>query len=311
MNNRVEELDFLKCIFILLMVAFHLASFSDAYPYAHRVVYTFHMSAFLLLSGYLARVDRPVLSFMRGAWWLFFPYAVMEVGYVIASTLLPVREQVGELSAALLLRSVFVAPFGPYWYLHTLLLCNVCYYGVYWLGRGWSEWSRLILLCLVLFGVGIELGLLSWGNALYYAMGVAIGRSGLGFLRVVRPSWLVVVPLVWLCSYPELLDRALLSGVAITGLVVSGLLWLHNYLPTVCRQGCYFVGRNTLPILLFSPLFTMAAKFYRPLFAFDPSGMCFMAITVGIAVAGCLGITWAMDRVGLSRWFVGRVRMLS
>lgn len=53
MNSRVKELDFLKCIFIILMIIFHLVYIGDSYPYAKQVVYTFHMSAFLVISGYL------------------------------------------------------------------------------------------------------------------------------------------------------------------------------------------------------------------------------------------------------------------
>ena len=58
MNSRVKELDFLKCIFIILMIIFHLVYIGDSYPYAKQVVYTFHMSAFLVISGYLNNVNK-------------------------------------------------------------------------------------------------------------------------------------------------------------------------------------------------------------------------------------------------------------
>lgn len=56
MKQRVEEIDFLKCIFILLMIVFHLRYIGDTYPYAKSLVYTFHMPAFLIISGYLMNV---------------------------------------------------------------------------------------------------------------------------------------------------------------------------------------------------------------------------------------------------------------
>lgn len=31
-DNRLEQLDFLKAVFIVLMVAFHLVYFSEGYP---------------------------------------------------------------------------------------------------------------------------------------------------------------------------------------------------------------------------------------------------------------------------------------
>ena len=53
MESRVKEIDYLKCIFITLMIIFHLVYIGDKYPYAKQIVYTFHMSAFLIISGYL------------------------------------------------------------------------------------------------------------------------------------------------------------------------------------------------------------------------------------------------------------------
>ena len=58
MKNRVKEIDYLKCVFIVLMVIFHLVYVGDKYPYAKQVVYTFHMPVFLLISGYLANMDK-------------------------------------------------------------------------------------------------------------------------------------------------------------------------------------------------------------------------------------------------------------
>ena len=65
MNSRVKELDFLKCIFIILMIIFHLVYIGDSYPYAKQVVYTFHMSAFLVISGYLNNVNKKIKAFGR------------------------------------------------------------------------------------------------------------------------------------------------------------------------------------------------------------------------------------------------------
>ena len=52
MESRVKEIDYLKCIFITLMIIFHLVYIGDKYPYAKQIVYTFHISAFLIISGY-------------------------------------------------------------------------------------------------------------------------------------------------------------------------------------------------------------------------------------------------------------------
>lgn len=41
MESRVKEIDYLKCIFITLMIIFHLVHIGDKYPYAKQIVYTF------------------------------------------------------------------------------------------------------------------------------------------------------------------------------------------------------------------------------------------------------------------------------
>lgn len=128
MEHRIRELDYLKSIFILLMAAFHLVYIGDKYPYAKQIVYTFHMSAFLILSGYLTNIQTDTGSFLKKQLWIFIPYICMETGYVIMSYILPVRESVSEVTPTLLLHKIFVKPIGPYWYLHTLIICSLIYY---------------------------------------------------------------------------------------------------------------------------------------------------------------------------------------
>ena len=87
MEHRIKELDYLKSIFILLMIVFHLVYIGDKYPYIKQIVYTFHMSAFLIISGYLDNVQKDIRSFVRKLFWIFVPYMCMEAGYVIMSHL--------------------------------------------------------------------------------------------------------------------------------------------------------------------------------------------------------------------------------
>lgn len=61
MEKRIEELDYLKCVFIILMIIFHLVYIGDKYPYVKSVVYTFHMPGFLIISGYLLNTKKRLL----------------------------------------------------------------------------------------------------------------------------------------------------------------------------------------------------------------------------------------------------------
>ena len=119
MRNRIQELDYLKCLFIILMVIFHLSYIGGKYPYVKSIVYTFHMPAFLLISGYLINVHKKPKVFLKAMAWIFIPYAIMEISYACMSTLFPVWDGIKEISASVLFSKVLLDPIGPYWYLHT------------------------------------------------------------------------------------------------------------------------------------------------------------------------------------------------
>ena len=114
MPTRIPEIDYLRCLLILLMVAFHLVYIGDSYPYAKQVVYTFHMPGFLLISGYLAHPRKSWGALGRKLLWVFIPYLIMETGYTVMCSLLPVREHLDGLTPAVLLEKVFLHPLGPY-----------------------------------------------------------------------------------------------------------------------------------------------------------------------------------------------------
>ena len=81
-KTRIHQLDYLKGIFILLMVIFHLALVEETYPMLRNAVYTFHMSAFLIISGYLANVDKNPGKFGHDMMRLAVPYVIFESAIV-------------------------------------------------------------------------------------------------------------------------------------------------------------------------------------------------------------------------------------
>lgn len=303
-SARMDEIDYLKCVCILLMVVFHLAYIGDKYPYAKLVVYTFHMPVFLLISGYLTHIDKPAREFLRKYLWIFIPYAVMETGYAVASSLLPVRQGLEELSLPAVVEALFLSPVGPYWYLHTLMLCALLYYAVFHLVRG-EAITRFIILGLCFYGLA-HLRLLAFENAAYFLGGCVLAQTGVQLNRFFRPSLWAVVPLILLCAMPENLSRGSLAGVIITYLAASLLLRFYPLLTAHLRRGSLYIGRHTLAILLFSPIFTMLAKGYLPLLAFAPTDMLFLTTATALAVGGSLAIEQTIYKLRLSRYSFGR-----
>ena len=310
MEHRIKELDYLKSILILLMVAFHLVYIGDKYPYIKQIVYTFHMPAFLIISGYLTNVQKDIRSFMRKLLWIFIPYLCLETGYVLMSHILPVRENVPEISSSILLHKIFIKPLGPYWYLHTLIICSLLYYLTFRYTR-MKTISQVILLGLSLFAVSYWGGIIVLANAIYFLAGVIIKQSKLPFIRIFQPSLLALVPMILLCCFPDNLNRGTLAGITITYLAIIISLYAHSYLSKGIRQCSYFIGRNTLVIFLFSPLFTILCKMFLPFLFFEPTGILFMIISVAITVSGCIVIAWSLDKLRFSRFFFGQDAILN
>ena len=306
--GRIAEIDFVKCVLIVLMIAFHLVFIGDSYPYAKQMVYTFHMPGFLVISGYLLNVSKPWRKFLHAMLWIFIPYAVMESGYTAMAAVLPIREHIDLLIFSLYMDKVLLHPLGPYWYLHTLLLCSTVYYGV-------AHCRRIgPVLCLVVVAILYMLlwhiGIVSLPCALYFLGGAAVRLGGVRFTRFFWPLLWALLPMTVLAFFPVNMDKSSVGGVIFVYLSVCSILGIYHILQQWGARLLplmLFVGRNTLLLLLFSPVFTVLAKLWQPmLVGIDRSGMVFLVVSVTVAVAGSIAIGWVLDILHLSRFLFGK-----
>lgn len=309
MKRRIQELDYLKCLFIILMVIFHLSYIGGKYPYVKSIVYTFHMPAFLLISGYLINVHKKPKVFLKAMAWIFIPYAIMEICYACMSTLFPVWDGIKEISASVLFSKVLFDPIGPYWYLHTFILCGTTHYFVHTYLRE-NPFIRLFATGGLLLLFSYVFHLLTFANAFYFMAGAAIHLGKRSFLSYFPASFLAIIPLIFLCSQPENLNRGTLGGILITGLVISFSLYIYKHLPHTVKQASLFIGKNTLPILLFSPVFTALSKLFLPLFSFDPTGICFLCTATATTLYGSIFMTFCLDKARLSPFFFGKKMLI-
>ena len=174
--RRIEELDYLKAVMIILMVVFHLVYIGDHYVYAKQVVYTFHMPVFLVISGYLMNMSKPVPAFLRTMLWIAVPYLVMESAYVAMASVLPIREHIDVLTPAVFADKLLLHPIGPYWYLHTMLICGTVAYAVRHVA-GRNVLSTVMVASLPLYILAEYAGVLSTSNALYYQTVAELGAD--------------------------------------------------------------------------------------------------------------------------------------
>lgn len=299
--TRQNHIDLIKCVMIVLMVAFHLQYIEHLYPTAKQVVFTFHMPVFLLISGFFTSVHKSGSDFLHRLGRIALPYVLAEAAYVVASAYMPVAGGVERLSVGVVLDKVFLHPLGPYWYLHTLAVATT----VSWLVarlRRLTEGAQVVLTAGLLLALSAWGGWLSLTGAVYFSIGLALRQWGLGLFAVSRATLWSLLPVVGLCLFPENRNALTLGGLGVSLLVGNFLTALCQRLPQRALRGPLWLGRNTLPILLFSPVFTMAVKpLARWLEPIDATGLLFLLLALVIAVGGSVVMAWVADRLGLSR----------
>lgn len=301
-EGRIAEIDYLKCVFILLMIAFHLTYIGHQYPYLKQIVYTFHMPAFLIMSGYFVSASKPLRREIHDLGKLFIPYMAMEICYTTAAAYLPVTDHIDRLSPWIIMRNTLLTPLGPYWYLHTFILCSASYYLI----MCKFTIHRFLLLGILLYIFSAVCHIVSFSNVCYFLAGAAIKNSGMSFLRFFRASPFSVIPIIIVTIfYPQYWDKCQAIGILMVYLIISILLCIYPYIHRCLRHRMQFIGSHTLCIYLLSPIFTGLSKLYQSSFiALDSTGILFLTVSLGITIAGSLVITEVLRRIGnLIPWY--------
>lgn len=313
---RIKELDYLKGVMIILVITFHLVYFEHLYPYAKQVVYTFHMPVFLLISGYLMNISKKWGAFLLTIVGLVIPYLVMESGYIVMASLLPINEHIDHLTVGLFFDKLLLRPLGPYWYLHTLILCGLTYRLI--MGTilrdtvFFDNWMiRIIPMILVFYFFSHVLGLLSFSLAMYFLAGTVLRHSQTDFTRFFHSSAFAILAFALLICEPAYLSPATLGGVLIVYLVTSGCLFLFRYSHRSVLNVIGSFGRNSLLLYVFSPIFTILCKQLVPYLAFDKTGMLFLIASLVVCISGSLAIGYVMDFLRISPLFFRKQRVVS
>ena len=307
--KNIDEIDLLKCVCIMLMVMFHLVYVEEQHPLAKQIVFTFHMPIFLMISGYLCNVEKHLKGFLRSAMAIALPYFVMEVAYIVGAAMLPINEHIDNLTVAVFFEKLFIHPIGPYWYLHTLLICNAINYVSY---RLFNYNASFFPFMIILLSGMMLLNLINISSLVYYSVGVLI-RCKIGDFRslfVASPLSIVMLAGVVFFSMDtsesgggvSSLGRITPEGFAFNFFIIGSLLFLFTCVKGKIRSLMTLVGKETLAILLFSPIFTFVSKFYQNLLCgIDPSGVLFAVVSVVVAVTGSILIKRAMQKFHVSR----------
>ena len=284
---RIEELDYLKGILITLVVLFHLTYFSTEYTLAKQFVYTFHMPAFLVISGWLMNIEAPLPHFGRMISKILLPYIVFESGYIVISALKMVAVPIAELNVSTFLYHFFASPVGPYWFLHTLIICAVVYKLWHTIFAS-STSKQAIAMVLTVWLLAQYVHIISFASGCFFIAGAVLRRSNIHITNVLSPNILALIALVVLCTHPDFFVEESLSGIAIVYVMMSVMLLFYNLSPHFLRTKMCYLGQRTLPIYLYSPLFTFLFKAFKLYFSFDPTRFVFAFVATTCCIVGSL-----------------------
>lgn len=304
--DRIKELDFTKGVLISLMVLFHLKAFVDAYTGLTEWVYCFHMSGFLLISGYLQKRYENVKQLKKVIRRIVVPYIIFELLYLIGVSLVgKVLGSQNTMSLSLdgILRRMLFHPIGTYWYLHTLFVCIF----VNWFVQSFKFNSFVSLSltgCLLFILTNFVEGLL-WCNVIYFLIGAFISTFNINVKQVITPSVLSVIPIVLITLCSADLDRSNLSGIGLTVFMLSFLMAVFRRLPYIFGKLFVYLGKNSLGMVLFSPFFTVLANKYAFTLNFTPPYLVWAFVSLILIVFLCLLVEFICDKLKISRLVVG------
>lgn len=304
--KRIQEIDMAKGLLILLMVAFHLGLFNTKYPYACQIVYAFHMSGFLLISGYLFSVNKEPQKFLNSIYGTVVPYIVFEIVYLLGVGML------GKFMGAsntfdggmlTLLSKIAFLPSGTYWYLHTMAICLTVYYIVNrYVMKGLSA---ILISSVILYALSIGIAGLKWEDIIYFIIG-ALFRNANFVINERLKSLISILCFVLIIIFANDISRYSIPGIGLTLTCLGFIFDLKDRIPKRISNYMSYIGRNSLAIVLFSPLFTVFTKFYAPFFAFDDSTILWTIFSLLLTVSLCLFCAILFDRLSLSRFIVGK-----
>ncbi len=325
MKQRNTDIDWIRAILIILMILIHIVSFGNAYPQLKAGILSFMMPTFLIITGYLVNIEKSPKEMERYLMCLALPYVIMVTGFSVLSYFMPVRDGITELSLSQICEKIFVTSIGPYWFIQTMIICGILYYvsfkGAIWgtlrQGKTTMSTTTSLFIFATLLLLQSKTPALSPSAATYYFIGAVLRQCHIGFDKIFRPSPVALLLWLLLLGMEEWYDWGTLAIVFSCWCCISSLMWIHSLINHLQDNACVrkteatllYIGRNTLPIYLFHPIFTMAAKFYHPLFSWDRSEICFALVTIFIAIAGSIGIAKMMEKTHLAYLF-GKGKML-
>ena len=308
-HSYLEEIDFQRAILISFVILVHIVNFGIVNPDIKSGILSFLMPTFLLVTGYLMNMNKPVGKFALYLLRILLPYVILVTGYMLLSLYLPVRDGIQQLDWSTAVNVLCIRSIGPYWFFRVMLICAFLGYVTFRCLHRHSNIIKLTAYGTVLLCISHFTPLLDWASAFYFFIGIVLRVSAVDYNRLFVPSGLTVIPLLLILFVDSEWEWSNLSVIIMTFCFLSFAAYIKRFFHGRTLDAILYIGRNTLPIYMFHPIFTMAAKYLQPLFRFDGSGFLHAFMVIVLGIAGSLLIAKVMDKLRLS-WIFGKAQLL-
>ena len=306
--------DTLKGLAIVLMVyghATHVGSLAAYQKLAVEIIYTFHMPIFLIVSGYFFNIkNNPYETGKALLSRIALPYLIFVTLYLIGLILI---QKIGiptsnapPSSFIDLLDCIFLHPRGAYWFLHSLILIQICLILTKIFGtRSKLDELTLLIISLFLLAILCNYNLLLPRTTLYFLLGIIIRRFGWGFPISVKTG-LFLIAIILILAKNEIFNFSFMQ--------VVWSLSIITFLSGLCRfmEGSLIItifawlGRNSLIVLVLHAIFIVLLKpLSYMILKIDQTGLVYSLIVVITTILGCIYCAYLLDKIRVSKYFFG------
>jgi fucose 4-O-acetylase-like acetyltransferase len=316
--KRIAWLDASRGILIILVVVGHAIGglqgagltasngiFSDIYYF----IYTFHMAAFFVLSGMLARpsvIKNEKTFFINSIKHILYPYFLYSTIQILIMNILSNQLNSPAPFGFFEFRNMILSHISQFWFLKTLFIIHI----VYFLSKRYSNDLWFLLMCITLRSCTALLPLPGDMEpfsefAIFYAIGVFFSEQYIDWPSRCR------FPLIWAGVFGFL--WIMFSAVALSKniLVTDSMIFPASITGTLCvfaLSGCkyieninsiLYIGRRTLPIFCLHVLFVAGTRIVLAKIFGISEVLVILPAAIVAGIAGPLVIVEIADRFRL------------
>jgi fucose 4-O-acetylase-like acetyltransferase len=320
MKTRQLLPDWIKGMAIFLMVyghITHVGNFSIFQKQIVEVIYTFHMPLFLIISGFFLNTKNDPYEMVKKVInRIFFPYLIFIIIYLISLILV---QKIGFPTTNIppatffdFIKVVLFHPIGPYWFLHSLILIQMCFVIVGVFAKIVKlEESLYFVIVLFLLAILSNYNLIKSGVIVYFLLGMVTNRFHVALPNSVKTGLLLIISII-VFAKDEIFLFSFVQVVWSLS-IMTFLLGIGSFIESNKIVSIFaWFGRNSLIVLVLHGMFIVSLKPISSLvLRIDNTGLLYSAVVVTITMLSCMLMAFFLDKIKVSTYIFGVEKIYS